>query len=106
VLVQERLSEAAAVHAVVTEAALPLDQRTLFSQVDLEQDPSLAPGATAAQIQRLHLLVLGDEVAQDGEEVQAAQALLAELISIEGDVALAWAGLLSALMRDPDFVLY
>lgn len=106
VLVQERLAEAAAIHAVSTEGALPLDQRSLFTEVDLEQAPDLAPGATAAQIQRLHLLVLGDEVAEEGDEVVAARALLDELISIEGSVPLAWAGLLSALMRDPDFVLY
>jgi hypothetical protein len=55
---------------------------------------------------RLHALVLGDTVATDGEEVDAGLALLAELSTLGASPAEGWAGLLSVLMRDPDFLLY
>jgi hypothetical protein len=59
-----------------------------------------------AQIQALHLAVLGDSVAADGEEVAANLALWSELHIVERDTRAAWAGVLSVLLRDPDFLLY
>jgi len=43
---------------------------------------------------------------EDGEEVEANLALWQELYAINRDADEAWAGLLTALLRDPDFLLY
>ena len=45
-------------------------------------------------------------MAADGPEVAANTDLWNELYATEGDPYLAWAGILCALMRDPDFILY
>ncbi len=100
-LVQQRLAEAGASYAVATERPLAPEQRHLFTEIDFTET-----SAPAEQIQRLHLLVFGRRVAPDGEEVAANQALWEELYAIDGDPAAAWAGLLSALLRDPDFISY
>ena len=42
----------------------------------------------------------------NGEEVAANAALWKDLYAVEGDPVAAWTGVLSALMRDPEFVLY
>ena len=60
----------------------------------------------AAQIQDLHLRIFGKRVEADGEEVAANLALWEELYAISSDQQAAWSGLLSALLRDPDFLLY
>jgi hypothetical protein len=102
-LVQQRLAEAAASYAVAAEAELAPEQRLLFTEVDLTETSA---EALIPQIQRLHLLIFGARVDADGEEVAANLGLWDELYAIEGDPAEAWAGLLTALLRDPDFLLY
>lgn len=106
VLVQERLAMAAAIHAVVTELDQAPGQRRLFTLVDFTETPDSDAATVAAQIQRLHLAVLGEQVAPDGEEVMALMDLMHGLLEVEDSVPAAWAGVLSALLRDPDFVLY
>jgi hypothetical protein len=59
-----------------------------------------------AQIQRLHLRLFGHTIAADGPEVEGNLGLWSELYAADGDAGAAWRGLLSALLRDPDFVLY
>jgi hypothetical protein len=59
-----------------------------------------------AQIQRLHLLVFGARLAADSEEVAANLELWSALRSAGEEIPTAWAGLLSALLRDPDFIYY
>ena len=103
VLVQQRLAEAAASHAVAAEIEQVAGQRALFTEVDFTETD---PDALAPQLQRLHLLVLGDRVDLDGEEVAAGLDLWAELHAIDDDPAAAWTGLLTALLRDPDFLFY
>ncbi len=100
-LVQERLAELAAVHAV--ERQLSGEALPLFV-VDLEADPS--DDELVAQIQHLHRVVFGRSVAEDSEEVAANRALFAALHALDGSAPAAWAGLLTALLRDPDFLLY
>ena len=58
------------------------------------------------QIQHLHRRVLGHTVAADSAEVEANLELWSQLYQSDGDAAAAWAGLLSLLMRDPDFLFY
>ena len=60
----------------------------------------------AAQLQLLHLRVLGNRIDADGPEVEANLELWQALFEVEGDPAAAWAGVLSVLIRDPDFLFY
>jgi hypothetical protein len=102
VLVQERLSQAAAAYAVEQEAAMDASARKLFTLVDLDSaSPALEP-----QIQRLLLLVLGQSAEAEGEDVTELAALWRDLYAADSDPRQAWSGLLSVLMRDPEFILY
>lgn len=102
-LVQERLAEAAADHVVKSDLALPAAERRLFGEVDFGET---AGEGLVAQIQALHLRLFARRVAPDGPEVEANLELWSELHAITNDPASAWSGLLSALLRDPDFLLY
>jgi hypothetical protein len=89
-LVHQRIAEAAAA-AAVTGA--------LFTDADRE--------ATSADTMRLQ--DLGHRVlsrALNDEEVTTLTALWSELYASEGDASAAWAGVLAALLRHPDFVIY
>jgi hypothetical protein len=104
-LVQERLAEAAASYVVTADRADPANAR-LFRQIDFTETPTTDREAMVAQLQDLHLQLYGRRVDADGEEVAANFALWSDLHAVTGDPAAAWTGLLSALLRDPDFFLY
>ncbi len=98
-LVQQRLAESAAWYVVESEP------ERLFT-VDFTETPDTDRDAMVAQLQALHLAIFGRRVAADGEEVEAGLALWSELYAVERDTRDAWAGVLSVLLRDPDFLLY
>jgi len=106
-LVWERTAEAAARHAVDAPIAPP-DARALFT-VDLAAEPAgdvaFDDPAFRAQVVALHRRLFGTRVAADGLEVRATLALWDRLAAIDGP-ADAWAGVLTALLRDPSLVLY
>lgn len=99
-LVQERLAEAAAWYAVHDEPT------RLFGEVDFSETPATGRAAMVRQLQALHLRIFGRRIAADGEEVAANLELWEALHAVERDGRAAWAGVLSALLRDPDFLLY
>jgi hypothetical protein len=99
VVVQQRLAEAAAWYVVKNEPA------RLFT-VDFTETPDTDRAAMAAQLQALHKGVFGRTVAADSEEVEAGLALWSDLYTVERDPRDAWAGVLSVLLRDPDFLFY
>lgn len=99
VLVQERLAEAAAAYVVANEP------ERLFT-IDFSETPDTNRAAMAAQVQALHLRLFGKRVAADGDEVDAALTLWSSLYAVERDGTMAWAGVLSALLRDPDLLFY
>ena len=103
-LVQERLAEAAADH-VVSQDRTAAEPR-LFDQVSPDTAVADDPAAAVAQIQSLHARLFGVDVAADGPEVTANLELWADLYAIEGAPDRAWTGLVSALLRDPDLLLY
>lgn len=106
-LVQERLAEAGASALLVDEIPLNPSERALFTEIDFTETPDNdGRSAMIAQIQRLHLRLFGDRVDADGEEVTANLALWQDLLEATGDPGLAWMGLFTALLRDPDFLLY
>ena len=102
-LVQERLAEAAADYAVQQAIAGSSD---LLEGLDLDATPETGREALVATIQRLHLRIFGNRVADDGPEVEANLGLWSDLYALEGRTDRAWAGLVSALLRDPDFLFY
>ena len=105
-LVQERLAEGAAWHAVVADIEAEPAARRLFTAVELEATPTSDPGGSAAQVQLLHRRIFGRTVAADSEEVEAHLALWEELYVLDGSAPAAWAGVLTAMLRDPDLLLY
>jgi hypothetical protein len=104
-LVVERLAEAAADYVVSEDAADPANAR-LFTEVSFTETPETGLPAMSAQIQHLHLRLFGRRVALDGPEVTANLELWSDLYAVTDDISQAWSGLLSALLRDPDFLLY
>lgn len=106
VLVQQRLAEAAAWSVAEADAAAEGGSRRLFTEIDFTETPDSGRAAMVAQVQALHLALFGRRVAEDGEEVAANLELWSQLYAVGQDPVDAWAGLLSALLRDPDFLFY
>jgi len=106
VLVQERLAEVAGSHVVATDADRWAAGETprLFSEVDPSAALDSSEAAVAQQVVLLHTRVLSSPPADDA--LAAELALLEDLYALAGDSQDAWTGLLSALMRDPDFLIY
>lgn len=104
-LVVERLTQGAADYAVQADKARP-DSARLFTEVHFVETPDTDRDAMVAQIQRLHLRLFGKRVEADGQEVEANLDLWQDLYDSTGDIEASWAGVLSVLMRDPDFLLY
>ena len=105
-LVQERLAESAAHHAVAHDREHPEDAR-LFDRIDWTETPQTDREAMVEQIQALHLALFGAAVAPDGPEVGANLELWSALYDVQYETPhLAWEGLLSALLRDPDMLFY
>jgi len=104
-LVQERLAEAAAWHAVASEQEQLVGERRLFT-VGFPADPEVERAAFVQQMQVLHHALFGRRVDRQGPEVAAGIDLWSDLYTASGDPQTAWAGVLSVLLRDPDFVLY
>lgn len=105
-LVLEAVAEASSAYAVAAEQEMAAEDRRLFREIDFDETPESDAEAMVAQIVALHLRIFGNRVDADGEEVAANLALWSDLYAVEGRPAAAWQGLLSALLRDPDFVLY
>lgn len=104
-LVQERLAQGAADFAVNRDLQTP-DEARLFTEVDFSETPANGRAPMAKQLQKLYRVVLGRTVGEESEEVESGLGLWQQLYDIDHDPAKAWAGLLSVLMRDPDFILY
>jgi hypothetical protein len=104
-LVQERLAEAAAVFVAEHDNTAGTEP-TLFTQIDFTETPETGRDAMAEQLVDLHERVFGTQILADGEEVDANLVLWEQLYQVERDQQAAWAGLLSALLRDPDFLFY
>lgn len=104
-LVVERVAEAAADHVVRADAAAP-DEARLFVVVAPTTGPDDDPDGVVDQIRHLHLVLLGDRVAADGPEVAANLELWRELYAIDGDATNAWVGVVTALLRDPELLVY
>jgi hypothetical protein len=107
VLVQQRLAESAAAHVVLHDQASP-GARTLFdADLTFTETPATDRDRMAAQIARLHRRILSRTVAVDGPEVESLLGLWTAVAdaSAQDEVA-AWSAVVTALLRDPDLVMY
>lgn len=106
VLVQEKLAELAAAYAVSIEPGQAAADRRLFTEIDFTETADAAPHTIRAQLVLLHLRLYGARVEQDSEAVNAGLELWEALYASEGDVSEAWRGVLQAMLRDPDMIIY
>ncbi|MDG1482498.1 MAG: hypothetical protein P8R54_23105 [Myxococcota bacterium] len=104
-LVYERLAQAASYYVVKSDKA-DLENARLFTLIGFTETPATNIEAITAQIQVLHFRLLGTRIEADGPEVAANIELWDDIFEAEGDPAAAWAGLLSVLLRDPEFLFY
>jgi hypothetical protein len=104
-LVLERYAQAAADWAVQRDSD-DVERATLFTEIDFSETPASNPDPMIAQLQTLHRRLFGVTIAADGPEIDANLALWTDLFEVEGSSEGAWTGLLSVLLRDPDFLLY
>lgn len=103
-LVYERIAQAAALW-VVEQDMVAADPR-LFPALTFTETPQTDRAAMVAQLQHLHRRLFGIQVAPDGGEVEAGLSLWSALYGADPNHARAWAGVLSVLLRDPDFIFY
>jgi hypothetical protein len=103
-LVHERLAEAAAEHVVAADLVDPARARLLIG-VDPGATPD-TPDRVRPTIVALHRRLFGRDVDPNGEEVAATLALWTDLWAVSPSADAAWRGVVSALLRDPDLVIY
>lgn len=106
VLVQQRLAEFAGRYAADAESRISPDARRLFREIDFGQTPDEDMFAARAQVRALYLRVLGRQVEVDSPDVDRLLQLWADLYDVHPEPTVAWGGVLTTLLRDPDFVLY
>ena len=109
VIVQRQLAAMAA--SWVAERDLrPPPQRPggarLLTRVDgtetLPEDDALL----RAQLVELHLRIAADRVAPDAPRLDDEMALWSDLMASSGDPVVAWTGVLTVLLRDPNIITY
>src|SRR5262249_35850513 len=105
-LVEDRVATGAAAFAVEREQMLAPAERRLFGKIAFDETMTSNPEVVDAQIADLVRTVLGRDVQSAGPEVAALAALWSEAYGIDPSPLTAWKAVLSALLRDPDFVLY
>lgn len=101
-----RLVEQAAIYVSARESEMEFSERTFFVEVDFLHGLDDDREASIAMIQRWHLLLFGQRIQLDGPQIEANVELWESLYQIHSDPVEAWVGLLTALLRDPDFIVY
>lgn len=107
VFIQERLAQAAAWY--VAEHDLNPERETeaqLLRYVTVEDTPESNPEAFEEQIRYLYLSITGRPLAPEATEPAELIEVWKGLYSVEASPTLAWAGVLSAVLRDPRVIFY
>jgi hypothetical protein len=104
-LVLERLSEMASSFVVAQDAQNKTNAR-LFTEIDFTETPNTNQPPMIAQLQKLRLRVLSQKVGAKSDEIKDDISLWRSLYTASGDTKVAWAGVLSALLQDPEFLFY
>lgn len=107
VFIQERLAQSAA-WAVVQDDLAPGREgdAKLLRYVTADDTPDSAPKAFENQIRDLYLRVTGFPLPEEAAEVHNLITLWRQLHSVEGSSEAAWAGVVSAVLRDPLVLTY
>jgi len=109
ILVQGLLAEQAAAYRIQQEMEQEQSERPFFSYVDLSQNLD-ADDATLSdareQVQHLFRVILTQDVETDGVEVDALLDLWRDIYSLTEDTVEAWTVVTTALLRDPNYLLY
>ncbi len=107
VFIQERLAQSAA-WAVVQHDLDPAreGEATLLRYVTAVDTPDSAPKAFQSQVRDLYLRVTGFPLPDEAAEVHNLITLWRQLYSVEGSSEAAWAGVVSAVLRDPLVLTY
>lgn len=104
-LVQARLAEAAATYAA--RRAIEDGDTSLFTRMRPDVRRQLDGDAAVGMLQDWLVMTQGRLVEPDGEEITALLSLWDELYeNNDEDATVAWVGVLVALLRDPDLLLY
>jgi len=107
VFIQERLAQSAAWHVARHDLDADRDgEAIMLRYVTLEDTPTSAPKAFDDQIRSLYLQATGYPLADDAAEVHNLLTLWRQLHSVEGSSEAAWAGVISAVLRDPLVLTY
>jgi hypothetical protein len=78
----------------------------LFNDITFYESPGAGQEKMVEQLQHLHLRLFGNHVESDGPEIEANLELWQNLFEVEASTTDAWAGVLSVLLRDPEFLVY
>jgi hypothetical protein len=105
--IQERLSAGAGWH-VATHDLDPdrTDEAILLIYVTEDDSPDDNPEAFLAQMDHLYIKVTGEALPEDAKEPEALLTLWKQLYSVEASPRKAWAGVLTAVLRDPTITTY
>jgi hypothetical protein len=107
VFTQERLAQAASWYVVEHDFNPAREEPAkMLRYVTIEDTPDSNPDDFEYQIRELYLMVRGIPLAEEGKEATELMNLWKQLHSVEASPRKAWAGVLSAVLRDPALVTY
>jgi len=107
VFVQERLAQASA-YWVATHDLDPgrTEEAKLLNLVTINDTPTSAPDAFKQQIESLYLNITGVPLPADAKEPAELMKLWTYQYSVDASPTSAWAGVVSAVLRDPRVLFY
>lgn len=105
--VQERLAQASAWYVVAHDLdPARTENAKLLLYVTVADTPESNPEAFDQQIRELYLKVTGVPLAEDATEPEQLMDTWKYLYSVQASPTAAWAGVLSAVLRDPRVIFY
>ena len=105
--VQERLAQAAGWDVATHDLSPERDgDAILLHYVTIESTPELNPEEFEHQIRYLYERATGFPLAEDATEPAELMTLWDQLYSIEASPTQSWAGVISAVLRDPAIITY
>lgn len=105
--VQERLAEAAGWYVAAHDLdPARTDEAKLLAYVTIEDTPESNPEAFEDQIRHLYLAITGLPLPADATEPAELVETWKDLYSVEASPTSAWAGVLTAILRDPTVLFY
>ena len=103
----ERFAQAAAQAVAVADLdPARTTEARLLKYVTAETTPESDPKAFEGQIRYLYLRITGIPLGEDAPEPAALTTLWKQVYAVEGSSTRAWAGVLSAVLRDPRVLFY